>query len=671
MSSSVATTRPSTFDRGMLLVLRRNWRTSGIVAVVVGWIVAYWIGRGHDTLVIGGSQTTNVHDWLLRQENSIQTASATGSNPILQVTNGFATGVNDVISFIQRMTTVADLPRPVPEIGWLGLIAIVAWVAYALAGFRSTILVVVTFLLFGYLGYWQDSLDLLNITFVAVAICAVVGIPIGITMGSSSIVSAVITPVLDVMQTLPSFVYLLPIVVVFGIGPAAAAIVTLIYAIPPIIRITAHGIRNVPESAIEATTSLGQTRWQLLRKVQLPMAKRTIIVGINQSVMAALSMATIAAFISGPGLGQPVIEALSSQRVGTAFVAGLGIVLMAIMLDRTTTAASEHSETVARAGRHDVRLNRVVLGVGAVVALVLVWVSRQYLSAARFPSSPDIGKPIQHKVDDIVNWIGIHLYSVTHAIQNQFTLRFLNPFQELLANTPWYVVGVAIIVLAALIGGTRAFVYTVLCLAGIYGLGLWNESMVTLTATLVATVVVMIIGLVVGVWIGRSMMADRVIRPLLDAGQVMPPLVYLIPILALFGANRFTAMLAGLIYAAPVVIKLVADGIRGVSATTVEAAESSGSSRMQIVRKVQLPMARGSLVLATNQGLLYVLSMLVIGGLVGAGGLGLEVYRGFTQSNLAGRGLAAGLSICLLGIMLDRITQGAARRSGGAASTSS
>jgi glycine betaine/proline transport system permease protein len=664
--STAATTRVTTFDHGLLLTLRRNWRATGIVAVIAAWVAAYWIWRGHDTLAIGGAQTNGAQDWLLRQTNAISDAQATGTNPILNATNSFANGVNDVVNFFQRMTTEAVFPRPVPEIGWLGVVAIFGWVAYALAGLRSTILVVVTFLLFGYLGYWQDSIDLLNITFVAVAMCCIVGIPIGIVMGRSKAASAVLTPILDVMQTLPSFVYLLPIVVVFGIGEAAAVIVTLIYALPPIVRITAHGIRGVPSSAIEATTSMGQSSWQLLRKVQLPMAKRTIIVGINQSVMAALSMATIAALIDGPGLGAPVIAALSSQQVGRAFVAGLAIVLMAIMLDRTTTAASEHSEVVARSGNRNVRRHRIVLGAAAVVAVVLVWASRQYLSLAQFPSSPDLGTPIQHKVDDIVNWTGVHLYSVTHAIQNQFTLRFLNPLQELIANSPWYVTGLAIVALALLIGGLRAFVWTVLCLAGIYGLGLWNESMVTLTATLVATVVVVVIGVVVGVWIGRSRNADRVVRPFLDAGQTMPPFVYLIPILALFGANRFTAMLAGIIYAAPVAIKLVADGIRGVAPTTIEAAESSGSSRMQIIRKVQLPMARGSLVLAANQGLLYVLSMFVIGGMVGAGALGYDVVRGFSQSDYGGRGFAAGLSICLLGIMLDRISQSAARRAPGA-----
>jgi len=132
----------------------------------------------------------------------------------------------------------------------------------------------------------------------------------GIWMAGSRRVAAVITPILDAMQTMPSFAYLAPLVLVFGIGPASAVVVTLIYAVPPLTRITAHGIRTVSPTTIEAVRSMGASRWQTLRTVQLPMARRTIIVGLNQCTMAALSMATIAALINGPGLGQPVAQAL-------------------------------------------------------------------------------------------------------------------------------------------------------------------------------------------------------------------------------------------------------------------------------------------------------------------------------------------------------------------------
>ena len=200
------------------------------------------------------------------------------------------------------------------------------------------------------------------------------------------------------------------------------------------------------------------------------------------------------------------------------------------------------------------------------------------------------------------------------------------------------------------------------CLGLLVATGVWQDSMVTLASTLLATVVVVAVGLVLGVWTGRNHRVDSWLRPVLDAGQTMPPFVYLVPFLALFGTSRFTAIAAAVVFAVPVTTKIVADGIRAVPVATVEAANSVGSSTWQVISKVQLPVARRAITLAVNQGLIYVLSMVVVGGLVGAGALGYDVAAGFAQSELYGKGLAAGLAIVLLGVMLDRITQAAAAR---------
>ena len=177
----------------------------------------------------------------------------------------------------------------------------------------------------------------------------IIGLPLGIWMSRRKAVSAVVTPILDLMQTIPAFCYLAPVALFFGIGASAALVLTFIYALPPLVRITEHGINTVSGTTVEAARSMGLTGGQMLRQVQLPMARRTIVVGINQCMMAALSMATIAALVNGPGLGKPVVSALQVLNVGAASVAGLAIVVMAIMLDRTTTAASERSS-----GRTDV-----------------------------------------------------------------------------------------------------------------------------------------------------------------------------------------------------------------------------------------------------------------------------------------------------------------------------
>jgi glycine betaine/proline transport system permease protein len=223
---------------------------------------------------------------------------------------------------------------------------------------------------------------------------------------------------------------------------------------------------------------------------------------------------------------------------------------------------------------------------------------------------------------------------------------------------------VVIVALAYLLGGWRPAVISLVCLAVVLGTGLWNETMNTLTMTVVATLIVVLTALVVGVWMGRNRRVDTAIRPILDALQTIPPFVYLVPALALFSTSRFTAIVAAIAFGVPIATKLVADGVRGVSPTSVEAARAAGTTAWQMISKVQLPMARAAVVLAANQGLLFVLSMVVIGGLVGGEGLGYLVVAGFSQAQLFGKGLAAGIAITALGIMLDRIAQYSAARYG-------
>jgi glycine betaine/proline transport system permease protein len=647
----------------------RRWL---LPAVVVGWLVLFPFLRGRDTLRLSAAELTPLHRRLNDVNDSI--GASRDTNPLFQyLVDPIREVIDALVTFFQALIAQPAYDRPVPVIGWLGVVALVGFAATVLGNPRVGLLAAAGFVFFGLQGLWQESMDTLALTAAAVLVALLFGIPLGVWAGLSDRFNRLITPLLDFMQTMPTFVYLAPLTLFFLIGPASATIATLIYAAPPAIRITAHGIRSVPASTVEAAESLGSTRGQALRKVLLPMAKRTIVLGVNQTIMAALAMVTIAALIDAPGLGKTVIKALQTLDVGTAFNAGLALVVMAIVLDRTTTAASERVDPAAAGTRRLPVDRRVLLGIGAAATLAAVYLSRTYLWAAEFPDQAtvggravdvEIGSSIARAADSVTGWAQANLSGLTNGFRDLITTLLLNPFQRLLVDSPWWLVVAVVVALAAIIGGVRAVVPAAVCLALLVASGLWSDAMTTLASTLVATVLVMAISIVVGVWMGRSARADRVIRPALDAGQVMPAFVYLVPFLALFSASRFTAIVAAVVYAVPVATKLVADGIRGVPATVVEAATSAGSSRWQVITKVQLPMARRALTLATNQGLIFVLAMVVVGGLVGAGALGYDVVAGFSQGQLYGKGLAAGLAIVLLGIMLDRITQAAARRSG-------
>ncbi|HEY0452044.1 ABC transporter permease subunit [Actinophytocola sp.] len=632
-----------------------------VAGILLGWLVLWLVFRGRDTLDLAQSALTPLHRWFNDLNDTI--GASRNSNPVfLYFFNEIRLAVDNLVTGIQYLISQPVPGRGVPLIGWLGVVAIAGYVSWLSGNVRVALLAVVGFVFFGLQGLWQESMDTLALTAAAVLIALLIGIPLGIWAGLSPRVGRVITPVLDFMQTMPTFVYLAPLTLFFLIGPASATIATLIYAMPPAVRITAHAIASVPGASVEAADSLGATRWQTLRKVLLPMAKRTIVLGINQTIMAALAMVTIAALIDAPGLGQTVVKALQSLDVGTAFNAGLAIVVMAVVLDRVTTAAGARAGEQLRHARGPSRLRRPLLIGGGVVALVCAYLSYTYVWAARFPAEADIGPRITRAAEQVTLWVQDNFSVLTNGLRNAVTTSVLNPFESLLTESPWWLMCAVVIALAYVLGGPRAAIVSAVCLGLLIGTGVWGDAMTTLASTILATVVVIVIGVLLGVWMGRSRRVDRVLRPLLDAGQTMPAFVYLVPFVALFGASRFSAIVAAVVFAAPVVIKIVADGIRGVSATTVEAATAAGAGTWQTIAKVQLPMASRSLTLATNQGLIYVLSMVVVGGLVGAGALGYDVVAGFSQGQLYGKGLAAGLAIVLLGIMLDRITQAAARR---------
>ena len=633
-----------------------------ILIAVAAFLLARLFFGGHATLPLAKADLTPLQTRLNDLSNWV--GNNRNSSPVfLYFLNYIQLAVEWLGSTTTHLFSHTDVGLGIPQIGWLGTYVLLVVAAYALGNTKVAALTAAVFGVIALQGLWNEAMDTFALVLAAVLLALLVGLPLGIWAGTSDRCAKVLTPVLDLLQIMPSFAYLAPLALLMGIGPAGAISATFIFAVAPVIRLTAHGIRQVPETTREAVDSIGVTGRQRLATVLLPMAKRTTVIGINQTIMAALSMVTIASLIGAPGLGLTVSQALQSLDVGTAFNAGLAIVGMAIVFDRVATAASVRSELAARAGTDRRRLRLVVLGIGAVLAVVAVYLSRTQLWAAQIGDGwPNIGTPISTAISDASQWLQVHASVLTQGLRDQVSVWVLNPLQNLLTGSPFFMVVLLLLVIAFAAGGVRVAVIVAVSLAAVIALGLWSDAMATLAATLVATVLVMAFGLVFGVWMGRSTRADSIIRPILDAAQTMPAFVYLVPFLGLFGASRFTAIVAGVVYAAPAAIKIIADGIAQVPANTIEAARSFGSTRWQVISRVQLPMSRRAITLATNQGLIYALSMVVIGGMVGAGALGYDVVAGLSQDQLFGKGLAAGLTLVFLGVVLDRITAAAAGR---------
>jgi glycine betaine/proline transport system permease protein len=546
------------------------------------------------------------------------------------------------------------------QMSWVGLMAIAGSISLVLVSWRTALLVVGSLLAIGLLGLWTETIQTLVLIANSVTLALAIGIPLGILAGRNDRFLRFITPILDFMQIMPTFAYLSPLTLIFLIGPPSAVIATLIYAMPPAIRITALGIRGVPVQTVEAATSLGATEGQVLRKVQLPIARRTIGLAVNQTIMMALSIIVIAALINAPGLGESIIVAVQKLKTGDAVTAGIAIVLLAMVLDRITASASQAAPPpVMVIG--PVRLTRRTVQIaGLAIAIVGVVVGVVASVGTAFPDAwhVSVSKPI----DDAVRWIEVTLGPATEAIKNAVSAVLLDPIQTFLTTSPWWLIVGLAAGIAAIVSSLRAALVVAIALTLIVVLQVWEHAMQTLTMVIVSVVITMAIGIALGVWAARSQLVSAILRPLNDAAQTLPSFVYLVPAVALFNASRFTAILAAVIYSVPAVVRLVEDGVRGVSPTVIEAATASGASRIQLVVKVLLPMARRSLLVATNQGVVLVLAMVVLGGLVGAQALGFDVVSGFSQRNFFGRGIAAAIGIVLLGVMLDRITQGAGER---------
>jgi glycine betaine/proline transport system permease protein len=653
----VASVVAETATRAPIVDHRLWWRgrlvqVAGIVALMYIAYRARSLEYSWPNSVVWNSLSVHLDDfqvWLLTERGK------ENQSLVFTVFEGLSSGIDHLVEWFNRLLI---------WLTWAGTTVAGVAVILRYGGVRAALITLSAFATFALFGLWEESMETLALMLAAVGLSLLAGIPLGIAAGRSARFRRLITPLLDAMQIVPAFAYLMPVVILFSIGPAAAVVSTMIYAIPPAIRITALGIRGVPVNTVEAAASMGATRMQLLGKVQLPLARRMILLGVSQTILFALSMVVIAGLIGGGGLGAVVTSGLYSNPA-LAILAGLVIVVMAMALDRAFEAIAQRTDpAVQHLDQARKRLQTLAL-VATIVAGV--GLSKVFGAGAAYPDevgssarTATIEEWLLAKIQVVLDYVQdptTWVFAITERVGIFILQQLLLPLQEFLVEAPWFTTVVGLTAIAFVVSGLRPALTTLAMLSVIGFTGVWALAMDTLSQVLVATAIAVLLGVVLGVLAAESDRFSRAMRPVNDLLQTLPQLVYIIPFIYLMPVSIVPGIVAGILYAFPVTLRLVERGVRDVAPTSVEAASAFGSSRRQVLTKVKLPLAGDAVMLGVNQAIIMVLAVVVIAGLVGSGGLGYEVAQGLVRGQF-GQGVIASVAILALGIALDRVTQG-------------
>jgi glycine betaine/proline transport system permease protein len=546
-----------------------------------------------------------------------------------------------------------------PPLSWVAIIGIAALMGHHAGGRPLAVLVAACFGFILVFGQWQSAMATLASVLVAVPMGVGGGLLLGIAAHRWPRFERGLTPVLDVMQTVPVFAYLVPILFLFGFGPTAAIVATVVYAMPPMARITALALKQVAPEIRDLGRMIGSTRRQMTWRVLVPSARDSLMVGVNQVIMLSLNMVIIASMIGAGGLGFDVLSALRRLDFGAGLEAGLAIVALAIALDRLSQAFAARARLYQPAtdrswpARHPylataLALVAVTAALGLAVPAIQTWPESWEFSTGAFWS-------------EVVRWINVNFFDALEAVKNAVLLNVLIPFKRFLADLPWLGVAGLLAFAGYRLSGLRLALTVGVLAFLIAATGQWEKAMVTVYLCGVSVLFAALIGIPVGILAAENERLWRVVSVVIDTLQTLPSFVYLMPVVMLFRVGDFSAMIAVVAYAVVPAIRYTVLGLRRVDPRIVEAGQAMGATRGQILTRIRLKLALPEILLGINQTIMFALSMLVITALVGTRDLGQEVYIALTKAD-TGRGLVAGLAVAAIAIIADRlISAGAAR----------
>ena len=542
-----------------------------------------------------------------------------------------------------------------PPLPWLAVTLLFALFGFWAGGGGLAALVVGGFAFILVFGQWKSAMVTLAAILVAVPLGVAGGLILGILAWRVPWVSRAIRPLLDLMQTIPVFAYLVPILFLFGFGPTAAVVATLIYAMPPMTRVTELALTRVPAELSDLGHMVGCTPRQMVWRVMVPSARDGLMVGVNQVIMLSLNMVIIASMIGAGGLGFDVLAALRKLDFGAGLEAGFAIVALAVILDRLSQAVAVRRgevRTGSFVARHPYLMAAVATLAAAILAGAVLPALRDYPAGWQLSSGTFWSR--------LVEWINVNYFDTIEAVKTFFLLNLLVPFKRFLLGLPWLGIALLLALAGWRLGGWRLAAIVALLATLIAATGQWEKAMITVYLCGISVVFAMLLGVPIGILAAERERLWTGVRVVIDTLQTLPSFVYLMPAVMLFRVGDFTAMIAVVAYAIVPAIRYTVLGLQHVDPRLIEAGRAMGCTEIQILTRIKLRLALPEILLGLNQTIMFALSMLVITALVGTRDLGQEVYIALTKAD-PGRGLVAGLAVAFIAIIADRLIHAGAR----------
>ena len=568
-------------------------------------------------------------------------------------------GVKTIVSFTSWDWATQNEWARWPALPWTVVAAGGAILGYSLSGLRLALFVGIAFLYIAIFGQWEPSMQTLSFVLIAAPVSVLLGVGFGVWAYKSRAVEIILNPLLNVAQIMPHFSYLIPVMVFFGIGDHAGAIATIIFATPPMVRLTLLGLKKVSPEVSEAGLMSGCNNYQLLVKVLIPTARRDILIGVNQVIMQCLAMVVIASLIGAKGLGNDLLIALNRLRIGLALEIGVCIVLIAIVLDRLSLAwankQTDYFADLSFTQRHKYFLIFLVIFVGGSILA--------YLGKFVFEGGFNYFYLIPHNKGITtemfwqtgVDWLWETFFYSLKSFNEWLIVDVLVPVKTAYLAMPVVATFLLAMGVAYIIGGLKSSVAVGGFLLFIALTEWWDRALITAYLVTVAVGISSVIGVVVGTFFAQHAVSARFILAVCDTFQTFPSFIYLIPVMMLFGVTDTSVLIAIVVYASVPATRYTVEGLRSVPAALHEAGSMSGVNRIQRYLFIELPMSFPHMALGVNQTVVFALSMVIIGALIGTDDLGQLILKSLSDRAGVGNGLVLGLCVAFIGLAIDQV----------------